>query len=427
MYTCGPTVYDRAHIGNFRTMILNDLLKRVFLYNEYRVQHVMNITDVDDKTIRGSKKEGLSLTDFTRKYERLFFEDLLSLGAKMPDILLRATESIPQMISLIKKLIEKKHAYIADDGVYYSIQTFPSYGELAKLQKTKETKARIQADEYDKSNPRDFALWKFYTSEDGDVFWDAPFGKGRPGWHIECSAMSIHSLGPNFDIHTGGSDLIFPHHTNEIAQSEAATGKKFVNFWIHGNMLAMKEGKMSKSLGNVHTLKSLKDEGYDPIQFRYLCLQTHYRKPLAFSFDNLDAAKVAYERVKRKVLELKNENHTGLDKRNEYESLFHSAINDDLNIPKALQIFLDVLHDFNFDIKRKLELLENFDKVLGLGIADMQETLVIASPEVEKYVAEREKLRKAKKWAEADIVRQRILEHGYKVIDTSSGPKIEKV
>lgn len=426
MYSCGPTVYNRAHIGNLRTTIFNDILKRVFLHNNFKVNHVMNITDVDDKTIKASQQAKTSLKDFTRKYEGIFFSDTNELNVIKPSVILRATENIEEMIKIIKKLMKKGYAYKTSDGIYYSIKKFKSYGKLANLQKIKSSKSRILQDEYDKSNAQDFALWKFYTNEDGSVFWETNIGKGRPGWHIECSAMSMKILGEHFDIHTGGQDLIFPHHTNEIAQSQAATGKKFANYWLHSGMLTMKEGKMSKSLGNIFTLEDIKKD-YNPLHFRYLCLLTYYRKPLNFTLENLDAAKNAYERLKRKIIELKKEEHKGEDNAKLYHSKFHKAINDDINIPKALQIFLEALDDFDFNPKKKLELLEHFDSVLGLNIKDMHETTLIIPKDVQALIDSRERLRKNKLWAEADIIRERIKEKGYLISDTSQGPKIEKV
>ncbi len=426
MYSCGPTVYNYAHIGNLRTYIFNDILKRVLTHLGFKVKHAMNITDVDDKTIKGSQQEKTPLKEFTRKYEDSFFNDINELNIIKP-ILTKATENINEMVKIIKKIMEKKYAYKAEDGVYFSISKFKNYGKLANLEKIKKTKARILADNYDKSNARDFALWKFYVKEDGNVFWETEIGKGRPGWHIECSAMSMRFLGEHFDIHTGAQDLIFPHHTNEIAQSETATGKKFVNYWLHPAFLNMKEEKMSKSLGNIITLKEIKDSGYLPVHFRYLCLLTHYRKPLLFSFENLDSAKNSFERLKRKLIELRKESHKGLDKRKEYELQFHKAIYYDLNIPKALQVFWKALDDFDFAPKKKIALLEHFDSVLGLGIKDMREISLILPKEVEKLIQARERLRKNKLWAEADIIRERIRESGYLISDTPQGPKVEKI
>ncbi len=426
MYTCGPTVYGVAHLGNLRSMLLGDLLRRVLNYEGYEVTLVMNITDVDDKTIRSSQKESVSLHEFTQNYERIFFEHLDALHILQPSQTIRATESIDLMVVLIEKLLKKGVAYRTEDGIYFSIEKFKGYGELVQLGKVKNKKARVRADEYDKEHAQDFALWKFYTSEDGGVFWETSLGKGRPGWHIECSAMSMKYLGEHFDIHTGGSDLMFPHHTNEIAQSEAATGKKFVNYWIHGGMLAMKEGKMSKSKGNIITLPSLQEQGYHPMYYRYFCLLTHYRKPLQFSFDNLDAAKNAFERIKRKIIEIKATMHKGKDKSAEYEPDFTQAINDDLNIPEALQVFLKVLDDSAFESEKRIALLEKFDEILGLGVSKMKEEVSDVPEEVQKLIEARERLRKAKLWAEADIIRQRIKEKGFTIFDTPQGPKIEK-
>lgn len=427
LYSCGPTVYNYAHIGNFRTYTFNDLLKRSLEFLGYKVKHVMNITDVDDKTIKGSVKENLSLKDFTRKYEKIFLEDLESLNIIKPNFILRATENIPEMVKIIEGLLKKKYAYKTSDGIYFSIDKSKKYGELANLEKSKHTEARIKSDEYDKSNAQDFALWKFYTPEDGQVFWETSLGKGRPGWHIECSAMSMKILGNPIDIHTGAIDLIFPHHTNEIAQSEAFAGKKFVNYWLHGGFLTMKEAKMSKSLGNIFTLKELKQNAFQPIHYRYLCLLTHYRKPLDFSLDNLDAAKTAFERLKRKVIEIKKQEHKGKDFSEKYEKEFIKSLENDLNIPQAVQVVWKALDDFDFDPKIKLKLLEKFDTVLGLGISEFKEEKVEAPSEVIKLLSERESLRKAKKYAESDVVRQRIKDKGYIIQDTPEGPKLVKI
>ncbi|MBM3232813.1 cysteine--tRNA ligase [Candidatus Pacearchaeota archaeon] len=426
MYTCGPTVYWYQHIGNFRTMLLNDFLRRTLGFLGYKVKHVMNITDVDDKTIKASQKEGITLKALTSKYEKIFFNDLLELNILRPTIVSSAVDSIPEMVEMIKKLIDKGYAYKSEDGVYFSISKFKNYGKLAQLEKSKKTKARVRSDEYGKENSQDFALWKFYTPEDGDVFWETEIGKGRPGWHIECSAMGISNLGESFDIHTGGVDLLFPHHTNEIAQSETATGKKFVNYWIHGGLVTMKEGKMSKSLGNILTLDELKKQGYESVHYRYYCLQTHYRKPLAFTFEGLDAARSAYERVRRKVIEMKMTKHKGSDKSEEYRGEFEKALYDDMNIPAALQVFLKTLDDDAFESKKRIEMIEHMDSVLGLGISEMKEEKIDVPEEVQKLVDSRERLRKNKMWAESDIIRQRILEKGYRILDTPHGPKVEK-
>src|SRR3989344_3802646 len=298
IYSCGPTVYNYAHIGNLRFNIDVDLLKRAFLFNNYKVKHIMNITDVDDKTIKGSKKEKMSLKEFTRKYEKIFLNDLEKLNLIKPDIMPRATEHINEMVAMIKTLLEKGYAYKAEDGIYFSIEKFKDYGKLANLKNIRTKKSRIKNDEYDKENIQDFALWKFYSDEDGDVFWETEIGKGRPGWHIECSAMSQKYLGMPIDMHMGAIDLIFPHHTNEIAQSEATNGKKFVNYWVHPAFLTMKEGKMSKSIGNVYYLNDLIEKKYSPLSFRYLVIASHYKTSLLFDFDNLQNAQNSLERLR---------------------------------------------------------------------------------------------------------------------------------
>ena len=426
-YSCGPTVYNYAHIGNLRTYIFNDILKRTLGFLGLKVNHVMNVTDVDDKTIRGSVGEGESLKEFTRKYEKIFFEDLKELNIEKPSHVLRATESIEDMVRLIKELLEKGIAYKTSDGIYFSIKKSKGYGKLAMLDKIKDRKERVKADEYDKDNAQDFALWKFWSEEDGDVFWETEIGKGRPGWHIECSAMSMKILGEQLDIHTGAIDLIFPHHTNEIAQSEAVTGKQFVKYWLHGAFLTMKEGKMSKSIGNILTLKNLKEEGYNPLHYRYLCLLTHYRSPLVFSYENLDAAKITFEKLKRKIIELKKESHKGNDGSEKYEKEFLAALEDDLNIPLAVQIFNRALDDFDFDVKKKLKLLERFDEVLGLGIADMKEEKLQVSAEVRDLVREREEARKKKDWKRSDVLRGLIKERGFLIEDKAEGPKLTRI
>ena len=429
IYSCGPTVYNYPHIGNYRAYLVADILKRVLKYNGYGVKQVMNITDVDDKTIRDSQKVKMNLKNFTEKYTRAFMGDIEALNIHKPDVFPRATEHIKEMVSLIKKLLDNGFAYKGKDGsIYYSISKFKDYGRLAGIKiKTRKTKARIKQDEYTKETASDFALWKAWDKEDGDVFWETEIGKGRPGWHIECSAMSMKYLGKHFDIHTGGVDLIFPHHQNEIAQSEQFSGKKFVNYWIHNEWLIVDGKKMSKSLGNFYTLKDLTDRGYKPLHFRYLNLLTHYRKPLNFTLDNLDAAKSSYERINRKIIELRKEEHKGQDFTKKYEAEFKKAINDDLNIPSGVQIFLKALDDFDFEPKKKIEFLENCDSVFGLDVRSMQERAVVVPKEVEALIQEREKYRKNKMWEKADILRQRIKEKGYLIEDRPNGHRIEKI
>ncbi|MEM3074798.1 MAG: cysteine--tRNA ligase [Candidatus Pacearchaeota archaeon] len=419
MYSCGPTVYNYAHIGNLRTYIFNDLLKKSLKFLGYQVTHVMNITDVDDKTIMASQKNEISLKEFTRKYEKIFFEDLNSLNIANPDYVLRATENINEMIKLIEVLLKKGYAYKTNDGIYFSISKSKGYGKLAGLEKQKIFKQRIINDEYDKQSKSDFALWKFYTKEDGDNFWESPFGKGRPGWHIECSAMSMKILGKTIDIHTGGSDLIFPHHTNEIAQSEAVTGKTFVRYWLHGGFLVMSEGKMSKSLGNILTLRNLIENNYKPLVYRYLVLTTHYREQLFFSMKNLDSAKNSYERLKNICGELKNDGKINKN----YLDNFKHAIEDDLNIPKALQVLWNLLRDKKAD--GKYNSVDKMDEVLSLNLIDKEKILIPNNIKI--LIEEREIARKQKDFKKADELRVKINSLGYQIDDTPKGIKIKKI
>ncbi len=428
LYSCGPTVYWYQHIGNFRTAVLADLLKRVLIYNNYKINHVMNSTDVDDKTIKASRKEGISLKDLTRKYESIYLQDIGSLNIIKPNHFLRATDNIDEMISIINILLKKGFAYATSDGVYFSISKIKNYGKIAGLDKMAITKERILSDEYDKSSAKDFALWKFHSSDDGNIFWNAPFGKGRPGWHIECSAMSMKELGNSIDIHTGGMDLIFPHHTNEIAQSEGATGKKFVNYWIHGGMLNLKEGKMSKSLGNIYTLEDLHKQGFEPIHYRYLCLQAHYRKPLEFSFESLDASKNAYQKIKNKVIRLRKENNHGNTDVEHHKKEFLEAVNNDLNMPQALEVFWNVIEETDMNTRTRLALLEDFDRVLGLGVKEMKEEKVVIPKDILNLLEARQEARKKKMFAEADILRQRIKDRGFVIEDLAEdGPTLRKI
>lgn len=423
MYSCGPTVYDFAHIGNFRTFILSDILRRIFEYNGYKVNGVMNITDVDDKTIKRSMTEGLSLETLTRKYEDLFFADLETLNIKRPGKTPRATESIEEMISLIEKMLENGSAYKSSDGIYFDISKSKDYGSLAHLNLENSTKERIANDEYDKTNPRDFSLWKFYSEEDGDVSYEAPFGKGRPGWHIECSAMSMKNLSETIDIHTGGSDLIFPHHTNEIAQSEAVTGKTFVKYWVHGGFITVDGKKMSKSLGNIFTLKTLIEKGFDPLAFRYLTLGTHYSGMLNFTWEALEGAQTALKKLRIKIQEFESDDAVNNPtKTEEYKKQFVMAINDDLNMPQALAVVWQIVKDEEFSNNDKKSLLLDFDKVLGLDL-DKIESFEI--PEnVENLIKERDLARNNKDYVKSDEIRVKIEELGFKVKDTPQGTKV---
>jgi cysteinyl-tRNA synthetase len=391
IYSCGPTVYDYAHIGNWRAFIFYDLLRRYLKYRGFAVKQVMNLTDVDDKTIRNSQKEGVSLSQFTEKYAKIFFEDMKTLNIEKAEICPKATEHILDMVALIKKLMKNGYAYRGEDGsIYYSVSAFRDYGKLSKLKINELVAgARVKQDEYTKENAQDFALWKAWSEEDGDVFWETEIGKGRPGWHIECSAMSMKYLGETFDIHTGGIDLIFPHHENEIAQSEGATGKKFVNYWIHNDHVLIDGKKMSKSLGNFFTLKDLLDRGHDPKAIRYALISTHYRSKLNITDEVLVAAKNAVERLANFIDALKeiktepkagseNKSLTALAKKTGQE--FEKHMDDDLDTNNALASIFEFVKKTNKMIEKGkigkknaqscLELMKKIDTVLGLGILE---------------------------------------------------------
>lgn len=419
MYSCGPTVYNYAHIGNFRTYLLNDLIKRSLRFLGYEVKHVMNITDVDDKTIKGSVREETSLKDFTEKYTKIFFEDFDLLNIERPDYILKATETIPEMVKIIKVLMEKGYAYKADDGIYFSISKFNGYGKLAQLEKSKDKKERVKNDEYDKENAQDFALWKFWSESDGDVFWETEIGKGRPGWHIECSAMSSKILGNHFDIHTGAVDLIFPHHTNEIAQSEAYSGEKFVNYWMHGGFLTMPEGKMSKSIGNVVYVRTLTEKGYKPMDYRYMCLSTQYRMPLTFSEESLQSAKASLARLKnicQTIVADKKE-------KKEYLLKFKESIEDDLNMPKALAVLWELVRDEKAE--GKFQTIKKMDEVFGLKLFE-KETLDIPK-EIKSLAEERLSAKKNKDFKKSDDLREKLKSLGWNIKDSKEGYELEKL
>ena len=348
MYHCGPTVYDTAHIGNLRTFVMNDIIRRVFEYENYHVTQVMNITDVDDKTMRKSKEENTTLEKLTRHYETLFLADIHSLNILTPHRLLRARDHVKEMIEMISILLEKGIAYPTKDGIYFSIGLFKSYGKLAGINLNDETRERIANDEYEKENPRDFALWKFKTENDGDVSWHATFGEGRPGWHIECSAMATRALGPTIDIHTGGTDLIFPHHTNEIAQSEAATGKDFVNYWIHGAFMNVNDAKMAKSKGNFLKLADIESAGISPLAFRYWLLTSHYRSQVNFSAEAVKAAQNAFIRLVETFIrlgEVKHEHIHAVPEPRNYAKEFEEKITNDFDMPGAVALMWDLIKD----------------------------------------------------------------------------------
>jgi cysteinyl-tRNA synthetase len=417
IYSCGPTVYDFAHIGNFRTFIFGDILRRMFEYNSYVVNQVMNITDVDDKTIKKSQQEKISLSAVTKKYEDLFFKDLQTLNILPATKTPRATESIADMIELIEKLLQKEVAYQTSDGIYFDISKSENYGELAHLDKQIINKERVTGDEYDKENARDFALWKLYSEEDGEVYFDAPFGKGRPGWHIECSAMSMKNIGPNIDIHIGGVDLIFPHHTNEIAQSEAATGERFVNYWVHGEFITVDGKKMSKSLGNIFTIKDILEKKIDPLAFRYLVLSAHYDTLLNFTWEALSGSQKSLEKL---VFEFDNLPDGEAD--TETLKKFRGFINDDLDMPKALAL----LHE-SFGGKKSKKTIEEMDKVFGLSLVSLSKKIKSDIPEeVLEMKKERDSARAQKNFQKSDELREEIEREGYIIEDADGKSTLRK-
>jgi cysteinyl-tRNA synthetase len=437
LYTCGPTVYWFPTIGNMRAYVFSDILKRTLLYNNYKVKHIMNVTDVghltsdsdegEDKIELAAEKENRSAKEIASFYLNIFKKDTKKLNILPPTKYTKATDHIKEQISLISKLESKKLTYKTTDGIYFNSKKFKNYGRLARLN-IRNLKAGSRIAQGEKKNKTDFALWKFSPFDSNrQQEWDSPWGIGFPGWHIECSAMSMKYLGSHFDIHTGGEDHISVHHTNEIAQSEGATGKKFVNFWLHGAFLQFRGSKVSKSKGGLYTVQELQKIGYKPLEFRYLLLQTHYRKPLNFSLENLDASKNAISHLSRKIKELRTNIHKGNDLTNKYEPLFKKALDDDLNTPKALQVLNAVLDDFDFDPKKKLTLLENMDSILGLNIKDMKESSLSIPKEVKKLIEARERLRKNKFWNEADVIRHRIKDLGFQIEDKPNGPKVDKI
>jgi cysteinyl-tRNA synthetase len=438
MYTCGPTVYDFAHIGNFRSYMFEDILRRYLKFRGYRVTQVMNLTDVDDKTIRDSRENGIALADHTQKYIDAFFEDIDILGIERAEYYPRATEHVREMIEIVSGLLEKGYAYKADDNsVYFRIDKFSPYGRLAHISPDLlQPGATVLNDEYDKESVGDFALWKAWDEEDGNVVWESPFGPGRPGWHIECSAMSMKYLGTTFDIHTGGVDNIFPHHENEIAQAEAFTGEEFVRYWLHAAHLIVEGRKMSKSLGNFYTLRDLLERGYTGRQIRYLLMSCHYRQQLNFTFDGLDAAGNALQRIDDFMGRLSEAEQTEgettvADAIGQARDAFTSAMDDDLNISPALASLFDLIRWANQEMDNGLigdtaaselkSFLEEVDSVLGL-LPEKAEV----DPEIERLAQEREQARREKNWQLADQIRDKALQFGYVFEDTPKGVRIKR-
>ena len=438
LYTCGPTVYDAAHIGNFRTFIFEDLLKRYLLLKGYQVTHVMNLTDVDDKTIKKSFAEKIPIRELTNKYIDLFHSDIKSLKIIPADHYPRATDHIAGMIEMIKSLIEKGYAYVTEDGsVYFSINSYDHYGRLANLNfELQQSTERVESDDYSKDNPQDFTLWKAWKENDGDVFWDAPWGRGRPGWHIECSAMSVEYLGNHFDIHCGGVDNLFPHHENEIAQSVCATGNEFVNYWLHSEHLLLDSEKMSKSLGNFYRVNELLAVGYTSESLRYALLSTHYRSKLKFTDDKKHEAQKAVNRVQELYSRLQEYVTDYADKNGSASRVpafedFIKALDDDLDVAGALSSVFDWIRKTNVQLGNKT--LSEIDAADGIAfllqvnsIFDILKFDLSIPEEIIQLAKERTQARKNRDWQNSDRIRDELYNLGWNIEDTPAGPKLKQ-
>jgi cysteinyl-tRNA synthetase len=437
MYICGPTVWNFAHIGNFRTFVFGDILRRYLKYKGYKLTHVMNLTDVDDRIINEAAKQGISIDEMTAPFIAAFWEDSDAIGNERPDIAPRATEHIAEMIEIIQTLLDNGHAYESDGSIYYRISAFPDYGKLSKIKFEGNIvggSERIDTDKYEKEDARDFALWKLVDAEDS-ASWDAPFGRGRPGWHIECSAMAMKYLGETFDIHAGGIDLQFPHHENEIAQSEGATGVQFAKTWLHGEFLKIENEKMSKSIGNDFTLRDIISRGFNPLAIRYLLLSVPYDKQLNFTFEGLKASETTVKRLHdfRFRLQTSKPRQQGLH--DDIDSIvrvslaeFEKALDDNLNTSIALAAvhFLirevnPVLEDnnlWNDDQKVVSEAIEKFDSVLGIFGAVEE---IILEAEIEQLIEERQEARRNRNFARSDEIRDLLAKSGIILEDTKDG------
>src|SRR6202161_555419 len=446
IYTCGPPVYDYAHIGNYRTFVFQDILRRFLELRGFKLNHVMNLTDVDDRIIANAAAAGVSIRDYTAKFVQAFFDDCKTLGIEAPEHWIRATDYIDDMVKLIQRLQEKSFTYSGEGSIYYRIAKFAEYGKLSKIDVTGiQAGARVDNDRYEKESARDFAVGK--GPQPGEHFWETPIGPGRPGWHIECSAMAMHYLGETIDIHTGGIDLAFPHHENEIAQSEGATGKKFVNYWMHAEHLLVEGEKMSKSLGNFYTLRDLFAKGYKPSTLRYALVSVSYRRQMNFTFDGLQQAAAAVDRLRNFSDRLTREkfpegNASGMSERvAQAANDFDAALSDDLNTAMALGAAYDLVREANIamdkgefrqgDVAAAKEFLANFDRVfaviadtdaeklaaLGYGTADG----AISDGEVEKLVAERQDARKRRDFPASDRIRKELAERGIILEDGRDG------
>jgi len=436
MYICGPTVWNFAHIGNFRTFTFGDILARYLRFKGYKLTHVMNLTDVDDRIINESAKAGKTIDEFVQPYIVAFWEDMEVLGNKRPDIAPRATEHITEMIQIIQTLLDNGKAYESEGSIYFRIAAFPEYGKLSKIKFEGNIvggSERIDTDKYEKEDARDFALWKLVDKSD-PTGWDAPFGYGRPGWHIECSAMSMKYLGETFDIHAGGIDLQFPHHENEIAQSEGATGKLFSKYWLHAEFLKIDNEKMAKSLGNDYTLRDIMQQGFNPLAIRYLLISVPYNKQLNFTFEGLKGAETTVERLqqfRRLVTEAKTESGSNAEVKALIEKSlteFEAAMDDDLNTSVALAAIHNLVREINTvlakdalkadDQKAVLEAIEKFDSVLGIfGKVESE----ILDEEIERLIEERQEARRNRNFARSDEIRDLLAEKEIILEDTKDG------
>lgn len=439
MYTCGPTIYDFAHIGNFRTYVFEDLLRRAVQFFGFEIEQAMNITDIDDKTIRGAIAKKIPLKEYTDPFKKAFFEDLEKLFIQKVEHYPEATAYIPEMIEMIQTLMKKGFAYKGQTGsIYFSVAKFAKYGRLSHLNLNElkiNASGENEADEYEKDNLSDFVLWKIYDPErDGQIFWESPFGKGRPGWHIECSAMATELLGNTIDIHCGGVDNMFPHHENEIAQSECCTGHLFVKHWVHVEHLLVDHKKMSKSLGNFYTLRDLLNKGYTGKEVRYLLLSTHYRTQLNFTFAGLDAAKSSLQRLADLIARLRSvkEERSSMGVLKEAVNGFKEALADDLNISAALAVLFDLVRELNtlcdqdrlghLEAKQALDLLSDWDSVLAVLPLEEEEI----SMDLLEFLEQREKARREKNWKVSDEMRDAIDSLGYLIEDTPQGARLKK-
>jgi cysteinyl-tRNA synthetase len=435
MYTCGPTVWNYAHIGNLRTFTFQDILRRWLRYRGYRLDHVMNLTDVDDRIIQQAVAAGKSLGEFTEVYARAFQEDAATLRLERAEHVVRATDHIDDMVALIQRLSAGGHTYSSEGSTYFRIATFPAYGKLSHLDsKGILDGARVDSDKYDKENARDFVLWK--ARKEGEPFWDTALGPGRPGWHIECSAMSMRYLGETLDIHAGGIDLTFPHHENEIAQSEAATGKPFARFWLHSEHLMVDGQTMSKTLGNFYTLRDLLERGWRPEAVRYLLASVPYRKQLNFTMDGLKAAATAIERLRNYKLRLntgrfpEGVNEALVQRTAEAVKRFEESLDDDLNTAEALGVVFEYVRDTNTamdagdfksgNVPATLDLLARFDGVFDV-LRPSAEVGALSDADIDALIAERNQVRKARNFGRADQIRAELLEKGIVLEDTKDG------